>query len=61
MEGRYQQASIGRLRLRLPELQAEDREAWGIREQDLKDGWEDIEGVLTGKAFCTCLRSSEAR
>ncbi len=34
----YQQASIGGLRLRLPELQAEDQKTWRIREQGLKDG-----------------------
>ena len=45
-EGLYQQASIGGLRLRLPDLQVEDREAWGIRKQGLKYGWKDIEGVL---------------
>ncbi len=47
----YQQASIGGLRLWLPELQAEDQEALGIREQGLKDGWEDIEGVLHREGF----------
>ena len=45
-EGPYQQASIRGLRLRFPELQAEDRKAQEIREQGLKDGWKDIEEVL---------------
>ena len=43
----YQQASIGGLRLRLPELQEEDQVARKVRKQGLKDGWEeDAEGVL---------------
>ena len=37
-EGPYQQASIGGLRLRLPELQAEDQAAREIRQQGLKEG-----------------------
>ncbi len=46
-EGPYQQASIRGLRLRLPELQAENQEARRIREQGLKDGWEEnADGVL---------------
>ncbi len=46
-EGRYQQTSIGGLRLRLSELQAEDQETRRIREQGLKDGWEENpDGVL---------------
>ncbi len=32
--------------MRLPELQAEDQEAWRIREQGLKKGWEEIKEVL---------------
>ncbi len=42
----HQQASIGGLKLRLPEQQAEDQEARKIREQGLKEGWEEIEEVL---------------
>ncbi len=45
-KGPYQQASIRGLRLRLPELQAEDQEAQRIRAESLKDGWKDIKGVL---------------
>ncbi len=45
-EGPYQPASLRGMRLRLPELQAEDQEARRIRAQSLKDGWGDIEGVL---------------
>lgn len=50
-EGPYQKASIEGMRLRLPELQAETPEARKVRagsgcEQGLKDGWEDINGVL---------------
>ncbi len=38
---------MGGFRLRLPELQAEDQLAGRIREQGLKDGWEeDTDGVL---------------
>ncbi len=45
-EGPYQ-LIVGGLRLRLPELQAEDHEAWKVREQGLKDGWEEYaDGVL---------------
>ncbi len=41
------QASIRGLRLQLPELQAEDQEAQKLREQGLKDGWdENVDGVL---------------
>ncbi len=47
----YQQASIGGLRLRLPELQAEDQEARRIRKQGLKEGWEEIEEVLYHKGL----------
>ena len=39
-------ASIGGMRLRLPELQAEDKVAREIREKGLKEGWEEIDGVL---------------
>ncbi len=45
-EGPYQKASIGGLRLRLPELQAKDQEARKIREQGLTEGCEEIEEVL---------------
>ena len=45
-KGPYQQACIGGLRLRLPELQAEDQVAREIREKGLKEGWEEIDGVL---------------
>ena len=58
IEGPYQQACIGGMRLRLPELQAEDQTARKIREQSLKDGWEEIEGCYTGKAFHMYWRSS---
>ena len=34
------------MRLRLPELQAEDQAAREIRQQGLKEGWTEIEGVL---------------
>ena len=44
--GPYQQACIGRLRLRLPELQAEDQIAREIREKCLKECWEEIDGML---------------
>ncbi len=45
-EGPYQ-ASVGGLRLWLRELQAEDKEARKVREQGLKDGWEEnADGVL---------------
>ena len=37
-EGPYQQACIGGLRLRLPELQAEDQVARKIREKGLREG-----------------------
>ena len=38
---------MGDIRLRLPELQAGDQLAGGIREQGLKDGWEEnADGVL---------------
>ena len=37
----YQQVSVKGLRLRLPELLAEDQEARKIRKQDLKDSWEE--------------------
>ncbi len=41
-----QQASIGCMRLRLLELQEEDQVANKVREQGLKDGWEDIDRLL---------------
>ncbi len=41
------QASVGGIRLRLPELQAKDQLVGKIREQGLKNGWEeDADGVL---------------
>lgn len=46
-EGPYQQASISGMRLRLPELQAEDLLTKKIRKQGLKDSWEeDIDEVF---------------
>ena len=45
-EGPYK-ASIGGMRLRLQELQGEDKQARKLRaEQPVKDNWEDINGVL---------------
>ena len=42
-------ASIGGMRLRLPELQAEDQVAREIKEKGLKEGWEEIDRVLHRK------------
>ena len=50
-EGPYQQACIGGLRLRLPELQAENQVAREIREKGLREGWEQIDGVLHREGF----------
>ena len=45
-EGPYK-ASIGGMRLRLQELQGEDKQARKLRaEQPVKDGWQDIDGML---------------
>lgn len=44
-------ATIGGLRLQIPELQTEDYEAWKIWKQDLKEVWEDIDGVLYQKSL----------
>ncbi len=44
-EGPYT-ASIGGMRMRLPELQDDDTEAMKLRSQGLSAGWEDIEQVL---------------
>ncbi len=45
---RHYQVSVRGLRLRLPELQAEDYRAWKVGEQGLKDGWEEnVDGVLS--------------
>ena len=38
--------SIGAMRLRLPELQENDKEAITLRAGGLPGGWEDVEGVL---------------
>lgn len=40
------QVSIGSIKLRLLELQAEDKQAKNIRAEGLKEGWENIEEVL---------------
>ena len=45
-EGPYQQASIGGIRLRLLELQEENQVAKEVGKQGLKDGWENIDGLL---------------
>ncbi len=39
-------ASIGGMRMRLPELQDDDKEAMQLRSEGLLEGWEDIEQVL---------------
>ena len=39
-------ANIGGMRLRLPELQDEDKEAKVLRAGGFPEGWEDVEGVL---------------
>ncbi len=44
-EGAYI-ASIGGMRMRLPELQDDDRKAMKLRSERLPEGWEDIEHVL---------------
>ncbi len=44
-EGPYT-ASIGGMRMRLSELQDNDKEAMKLRSEGLPEGWEDIEQVL---------------
>ena len=44
-EGLYR-VSIGAMRLRLPELKDNDKEAIALRAGGLSEGWEDVEGVL---------------
>ncbi len=44
-EGPYT-ASIGSMRMRLLELQNDDKEAMKLRSEGLSEGWEDIEQVL---------------
>ncbi len=44
-EGPYT-ASIGDMRMRLPELQDKDKEAMKLRSKGLPEGWEDIKQVL---------------
>ncbi len=44
-EGPYT-ANIGGIRMRLPELQDDDKEAMKLRSEGLSEGWEDIEQVL---------------
>ncbi len=44
-EGPYT-ASIGGIRMRLPELQDDDKEAMKLRSEGLSEGWEDIEQVF---------------
>ena len=44
-EGPYR-VSIDAMRLRLPELQDNDKEAIALRAGGLPEGWEDVEGVL---------------
>ncbi len=39
-------ASIGAMRMRLSELQEDDKEAMKLRSEGLPEGWEDIEQVL---------------
>ncbi len=39
-------ASIGGMRMRLPELQDDDKEAMNLSSEGLPEGWEDIEQVL---------------
>ncbi len=38
--------SIGGMRMSLPELQDDDKEAMKLRSEGLPEGWEDIEQVL---------------
>ncbi len=38
--------SIGGMRMRLPELQDDDKEAMKLRSEGLSEGWKDIEQVL---------------
>ncbi len=44
-EGLYT-ASIGGMRMRLPELQDDDKEAMKLRSERLSEGWEDIKQLL---------------
>ncbi len=44
-EGPYT-VSIGSMRVRLPELQDDDKEAMKLRSEGLSEGWEDIKQVL---------------
>ncbi len=39
-------ASLGGMKMRLPELQDDDKEAMKLRSEGLPEGWEDIEQVL---------------
>ncbi len=39
-------ASIGGMRIRLPELQDDDKDAMKLRSEGLPEGWEDIKQVL---------------
>ena len=39
-------ASISRMRLRLSKLQESDAEAQKVRAKELKDSWEEFDGVL---------------
>ncbi len=39
-------ASIGGMRMRLPKLQDDDKEAMKLRSEELPEGWEDIEQVF---------------
>ncbi len=39
-------ASIGNMRMRLPELQDDDKEAMKLRSEGLPEGWEDIKQML---------------
>ena len=52
---------IGNMRLQLLERQLEDQVVSEIGKKSLKEGWEEIDGVLHYKAVCTYLRSSEPR
>ena len=45
MAGPYQ-ASIGGMKLRLIELEAEDSQAWKIRAEKLSENWEDSDRIL---------------
>lgn len=45
------QASMKELCLRLLELQVEDKKAWQIRKQSLKESWKEIDGLLHYQSF----------